>query len=111
MDHLLHDNDSDFPLIQQLLSVPRYKRMYLAHFKTIMLENFDNNSYFQTGQELQDLIAGDVQADQNKFYSDFNFDQNIYNVVSDLIEYPGIREPGIWVRKCLTRLFCFLFNV
>jgi len=42
MDHLLHENDSDFPLIQKLLSIPLYKRIYLAHYKTILLENFDN---------------------------------------------------------------------
>ena len=77
MDHLLHDNDADFPLISQLLSVPMYKRMYLAHFKTILLENFDNGAYFTTGEELQTLIDASVQADNNKFFTYNNFVDNL----------------------------------
>ncbi|MFK7933502.1 MAG: CotH kinase family protein, partial [Saprospiraceae bacterium] len=50
MDHLLHENDADFPLIQKLLSVSTYKRMYLAHFKTILLENFANDAYYTTAE-------------------------------------------------------------
>ena len=77
MDHLLHDNDSDFPLIQKLLEVPTYKRMYLAHVKTMLLENFDNGVYFSTGQTLQTLIDADVEADDNKFFTYDNFLDNL----------------------------------
>ena len=82
MSPLLHENDSDFPLIQQLMSVPRYKKMYLAHLKTMILENFDNGSYLTTGQTLQDLIKDDVQADGNKFFSYNNFISNLNSDVS-----------------------------
>lgn len=81
MSHLLHENDGNFPLIQQLLSNPLYKRMYLAHCKTMLLENFDNDTYFATGQTLQDLIDADVQADDNKFFSYNNF---VDNLTSDI---------------------------
>ena len=81
MDHLLHDNDADFPLIQKLLSVPRYKRMYIAHMKTMLLENFDNDTYAITGQTLQTLIDASVQADGNKFFTYNNF---ISNFTSDI---------------------------
>lgn len=77
LDHLIHDNDSDFPLIQKLLSVPTYKRMYLAHIKTMVLENFDNGAYYNVGQTLQTLIDADVQADNNKFYTYSNFLSNL----------------------------------
>lgn len=77
MSHLLHENDGDFPLIQQLLSVPMFKRMYLAHYKTILLENFENVSYETTAQALQDLIAPSVQADNNKFFTYNNFLANL----------------------------------
>ncbi|MCF8247059.1 MAG: CotH kinase family protein [Saprospiraceae bacterium] len=77
MSHLLHANDAIFPLIQKLLSVPMYKRMYLAHCKTILLENFDNNSYYDTGLALQSTINAAVQADVNKFFTYNNFIQNL----------------------------------
>lgn len=81
MTHLLHENDSDFPLVQNLLSIPRYKRMYLAHIKTILLENFDNDSYYETGLALQTVIDDAVQTDINKFYTYANF---ISNLTSDV---------------------------
>lgn len=88
MDHLLHDNDPDFPLIQQLLSIPRYKKMYIAHMKTMLTENFDNDSYIATAEALQTLIDADVQADNNKFFTYANF---ISNLNTDLNGGPG---PG-----------------
>ncbi len=96
MDYLLHDNDGDFPLIQQLMSVPTYKRMYLAHFKTILLENFDNDSYFTTGMELQTLIDAAVQADNNKFFTYNNFIDNLEDDVAGGGGGPGGGgTPGI----------------
>ena len=77
MTHLLNENDTDYPLVQELLAVPMFKKMYLAHFKTILLENFDNGSYATTGQTLQTLIDASVQADDNKFYTYANFTDNL----------------------------------
>jgi len=89
MDHLLHDNDTDFPLIQKLLSVPRYKRMYIAHMKTMLLENFDNDTYATTGQDLQTLIDASVQADGNKFFTYNNFLDNLNSDVAGGGPGPG----------------------
>jgi len=77
MSHLLHENDSGFPLIMKLLGIPLYKRMYLAHYKTILLENFEDGSYFATGQLYQDLIDESVQLDNNKFFTYNNFVSNL----------------------------------
>jgi len=82
MTHLLHINDAGFPLIKQLLSVPMYKRMYLAHIKTMVQENFDNGTYLSTGQNLQTLIDASVQADGNKFYTYANFTSNLQSDIS-----------------------------
>jgi len=82
MSHLLNANDSGFPLVRQLLANPLYKRMYIAHFKTILLENFDNDEYYQTGLELQALIDASVQADNNKFFTYANFQDNLTNDVN-----------------------------
>ena len=77
MSHLLHSNDSDFPLISELLNVPMYKRMYLAHYKTILNEQFENGSYAQAGEVFQNLIAESVQNDDNKFFTYNNFLDNL----------------------------------
>ncbi len=92
MTHLLHENDADFPLIQKLLAIPTYKRMYLAHCKTILLENFDSDSYAETAQELQALIDASVQADNNKFFTYNNFIANLNADVNagGRSAYPGI---------------------
>jgi len=95
MDHLLHSNDTDFPLIQKLLSVPRYKKMYLAHMKTMLLENFDNDSYATTAETLQTLIDSDVQADNNKFFTYANFISNINSDVNSGGGPGGGATPGI----------------
>jgi hypothetical protein len=98
MTHLLHESDATFPLVQKLLSIPRYKRMYLAHLKTIMLENFQNGSYYTSGQALQSTIDASVQADPNKFYSYNNF---ISNLTTDITGGPG---PGGGATPGITNL-------
>ena len=95
MDHLLHSSDAGFPLVRQLLSVPMYRRMYVAHVKTILLENFDNGSYLTTAQELQSVIDASVQADPNKLFTYNNF---IANLTTDINSGGGGRGrtiPGI----------------
>ncbi|MFD2916146.1 CotH kinase family protein [Psychroserpens luteus] len=83
LDHLLHDTSSDFPLVSKLLTVPKYKRMYLAHFKTILTENISNSNYLTLANDYQAIIDASVLADANKFYTYTQFTGNIntdYNV-------------------------------
>lgn len=84
LDHLLHDDDSDnFPLMAKLLAVPRYKKMYLAHYKTILTEQISSGEYLTLANTFQAIIDDDVQADTNKFYTYAQFIGNIdtdYNV-------------------------------
>lgn len=80
------------PLFKQLLSNPTYKRMYLAHMRTIVQEHLNNQYYYQRATDLQNSIASSVVADTNKFYSNAMFLQNLDSTVSDVIDYPGIRD-------------------
>lgn len=82
MDHLLHLNDADFPLVQKLLNVPMYKRMYLAHYKTLLQENFENDDYYSEAIVMQTTIDAAVQADPNKFYTYANFQNNLTSDIS-----------------------------
>ena len=91
MTHLLHTNDAAWPLVQKLLSVPKYKRMYLAHFRTILEENFSNNNYYTTAQSYQSLIAPSVQADTNKFFTFAQFQSNLTtDMTGGMNPAPGI---------------------
>ena len=73
--------ESDFPIISKVLSNTTYRRMYVAHMKTIMEENFSNGLYVTRALEIQDIIDADVQADGNKFYTYSDFINNIYSTV------------------------------
>jgi len=95
LSHLLHLNDATYPLVQKLLNVPLYKRMYLAHCKTMLLENFDDGSYYTTAQALQSTIDAAVNADVNKFYSYANFQSNINSDVTTGGGPGGGTSPGI----------------
>jgi len=95
MSYLLNENDSDFPLVQKLLSVPMYKRMYLAHFKTILLENFENDAYLTTAQALQTTINEAVEADENKLFTYNNFIDNLTTDINSGGGPGGGNTPGI----------------
>lgn len=78
MDLFLRADEVDFPLIYQLLSVPRYRKMYVAHVKTMLEENFSDDSYYSRAEEIQDVISDEVDAEPNGFYSTAQFTANLY---------------------------------
>ena len=82
LSHTLHATESNWPLVQKLLAVPSYKKKYLAHYKTILAENFTNNSYYATAQAFQTLISASVSADPYKFYTTAQFSSNMTTDVS-----------------------------
>ena len=91
MTHLLHSGDANWPLVQRLLSVPMYKRMYLAHMQTLLAENFSNTSYLAKAQAYLPVINAAVQADPNKFFTYAQYQSNLTNdVVSGMTSAPGI---------------------
>jgi len=94
MTHLLHENEANYPLISKLLADPTYKRMYIAHCKTMLEENFANGSYLVTGAALQSTIDAAVQADNNKFFTYANFTANLRTDVSGGGGGPGGRSTN-----------------
>jgi len=91
MPLMLHINDSLWPLVKKLLAVPMFKRMYIAHMRTIVSENFASNDYYTMGQYLQSIIDTAVQSDVNKFYTYSQFQSNLTtNVTSGSFTAPGI---------------------
>ncbi|MCJ8288607.1 MAG: CotH kinase family protein [Crocinitomicaceae bacterium] len=95
IDPLQHINSVSVqarPLIRNLLNDATQQRMYLAHMRTIIEENFANSDYLARGQAMQAVIQNHVLADTNKFYTNADFSANLTSTVSDLVDYPGITE-------------------
>lgn len=87
-----HLNDPTFPLVNKLLVNTRYRRMYLAHFHTMLQENFANDSYLPKAQAMRTLIDGAVLADPNKLNSYSAFQSNLNN---DILTNNNLVAPGI----------------
>lgn len=81
MSPFANENESEFPIISKILSNDTYRKMYVAHMKTILEENFENSLYETRALEIQDIIDADVQSDPNKFYTYNNFVSNLYTQV------------------------------
>lgn len=92
MDPLLHQNDDAKPLIKALLQHPEYKKIYLSHMKTILLENFENDWYQKRAQELQKLILTSFTADPYKFYTLDEFNKSLNTTIGTTSKIPGIVE-------------------
>jgi hypothetical protein len=80
------------PLIRALFENETYKKMYLAHIRTVIEENFSAQDYVARINQFQTTIDAAVQNDTNKFYSYSDFIDNKTITVSDLIDYPGLTE-------------------
>lgn len=79
MSPFLHYKNPDKPLISQILSIPRYRKIYIAHIQTILEENFYNGWYKQRAQRLQTIVDYALKSDENKFYSYTSFKENLKN--------------------------------
>jgi hypothetical protein len=91
----LNLTSSDHLIISKILSNTTYRRMYVAHMKTILKENFENGLYVSRAREIQDIIDADVRADGNKFYTYANFKSNISSSVGGGGFPPAPRVIGI----------------
>jgi len=89
LDIFHNSTDASNRLTTQIFSSDRYKRMYVAHMRTILNEQFVNNNYSTRAAQLQQLIDTDVSADPNTFYSYAEFNSNTTTSVSNII---GITE-------------------
>lgn len=87
-----HTTDNTFPLVSKLLNVPKYRKAYLAHYHTILQENFNNDSYLTKADVLRTLIDAAVEADPNKLNSYASFQANLDN---DVITNNSLVAPGI----------------
>jgi spore coat protein CotH len=73
-----HETNPSKPLISKLLSNARYKKMYIAHIRTMTKEVLKSGKYKTRGEQMQTLIDAAVQQDVNKFYAYSLFKSNLY---------------------------------
>jgi len=89
LDIFHESTNSQNKLTTQIFSSNRYKKMYVAHMRTMLNEQFVNNNYSTRALQLQQLIDSDVNTDPNTFYSYTEFTDNAATSVSNII---GISE-------------------
>ncbi|MFK8009541.1 MAG: CotH kinase family protein [Saprospiraceae bacterium] len=65
------------PLISKLLQNSLYRKMYIAHVRTILKENFSNGEYEKRAKAIQASIDFYVKDDTNKLYAYEDFKQNL----------------------------------
>jgi len=103
LDVFHNSNDASNKLTSQIFSSDRYKRMYIAHMRTILDEQFSNNNYSVRAAQLQQIIDADVVADPNTFYSYTDFTDNLNSSV-------GV-NPVIGISELMNDRITFLQNL
>ncbi|MDD2331262.1 MAG: CotH kinase family protein, partial [Candidatus Cloacimonetes bacterium] len=82
LDPMTHSSHSSYPILNKILQVPLYKRMYIAHMRTMIEENITNGWLASRGAELQAIVGPSVQADPNYFYTYTNFLNNLNSTIN-----------------------------
>jgi hypothetical protein len=87
----IHATDAYWPVINIINSNPQYKRMMVAHMRTIANEFIASSAYVTKAQQFQALIDTSVQSDTCKFYSYAQFQNGLTaNVSVGSYSVPGI---------------------
>ncbi|NUM31400.1 MAG: CotH kinase family protein [Bacteroidetes bacterium] len=88
-----HRNHTDWPLINIIFSNSIYRKMYYAHLKTILNENFTNKNYMSITDKYRATIDNSVKNDDVKFYTYDDFaNGNTKDVNIGNYTVPGIKN-------------------
>ncbi len=82
LDPYSNSASSQHPLIVKVLANPMYKRMYMAHLRTIAQEMFISGDYVDTANAIRATIDASVQADPYKFYTYTQYQNSLTTAVS-----------------------------
>ena len=66
------------PLIVNLLANPLWRKIYVGHCRTIVMENFANGEYLKLAERIRKIIDEEVKNDPNKLYSYAGFQKNLF---------------------------------
>lgn len=104
-------NESDFPIISKVLNNDTYRKMYVAHMKTIIDDYFENDLYRTRAFEIQEIIDTEVQNDPNKFYTYTNFIDNVDNGIYSSGGRPGQGESIIGIAELMETRVTYLSSL
>lgn len=91
-----NSTDAAHPLIVKLLANATFKKMYIAHMKTIMNENFANGAYLDSANAIMGTIGNAVNADPYKFFTYAQFQSSLTSNTTGTGGGPGgYSIPGI----------------
>lgn len=89
MDVFLNEGDNSYPLTELIYENDRYRRMYIAHCKTILEENFADNGYLQRAQAMQSVMQTAHESDPGAFFTFAQAQENLTGTVSSGGPGPG----------------------
>jgi hypothetical protein len=95
LNPFIHETNSGKPLITTLFANQRYRKMYIAHMRTMLKEVLKTGKYRTRGEQMQQLIDAAVQQDVNKFYSYALFKSNLYHGGTVSAGGPGQGVTGV----------------
>ncbi len=87
------EDDPQKPLLQALLGQATWRRMYLAHYRTMVQELVSSGWLENRAGQLQDFISDELQSDPNNLYSFQDFEDNLTTAVVD--SYDGYDAYGL----------------
>ena len=82
LDPFSNATSNNHPLIKQIMANPLYKRMYMAHVRTMVQEMFASGQYETWAQNLMTLADSSIQADPYKFYTYTQFLNSLTTAVT-----------------------------
>lgn len=65
------------PLITNVLANPLWRKVYIGHCRTILMDNFANGEYLKLAENIRSTIAAEVKNDPNKLYGFEEFEKNL----------------------------------
>lgn len=97
LDPMSNSTSVNHPLIVKMMANPLYKRMYMAHVRTIVKDIFESGQYLTTANALRTTIDAAVQADPYKFFTYTQYQNSLTTAVSGGGGGPGggSSTPGI----------------
>lgn len=75
------DRNADRPLILRLFDKPLYRKMYVAHLRTIYNEQFATGLYDERAKKIRDVISSLVVQEPNPLYPTENYTLNYHGTV------------------------------
>ena len=87
----LKNKNPERPLITQLLATPLYRKMYVAHIKTILEEQLRSGAWEKVLVDVHKRIAPEVSRDSLKLYTQEDFQRNL----DSTLQVGGASVPGL----------------